>query len=135
MPAPIGLQINRRYSDLDLDMLVHPHTGDLVVRYDDSAINGSIRNIIKTRVGEKHFLPDFGSSVFNVLFEPFHPTTRIALQDQIRSTITNQEPRVELISVVVNENIRMDGYEVTIMYSPVNETKVVTLEFFLDRLR
>lgn len=135
MPAPIGIQINRRYSDLDLDMLVHPHTGDLVSRKNESAINGSIQNIIKTKTGERVFNPNFGSSVYSVLFEPFHPTTKIALRDQIRSTIVNQEPRVVLSDVRVNENISKDGYQITIAYSPINETRIVTLEFFLDRLR
>ncbi|MEO1942685.1 MAG: GPW/gp25 family protein [Candidatus Thioglobus sp.] len=135
MPAPISLQINRRYSDLDLDMLPHPHTHDLTVRYDEAAINGSIKNIIKTKPGERVFRPTFGSTIYSVLFEPFHPTTKIALKDQIRSTIINHEPRVVLKIVNIIERQEKDGYEITIKYTPINETKIVTLEFFLERLR
>lgn len=135
MPAPIRRKINRKYKDLDLDMLIHPHTGDLVARVDDSAINGSLMSIIKTKKGEKVFNPKFGSNIHSSLFEPFHPTTSISLESQIKSTISLQEPRVRLHSVVVLGNESKNGYAVTITYSPINENRVVSLELFLERLR
>jgi phage baseplate assembly protein W len=135
MPAPIRRKINRKYRDLDLDMLVHPHTGDLVARVDDSAINASLMAIIKTKKGEKPFDPNFGSTIYNSLFEPFHPTTSLSLQARIKSTINIQEPRVKLHSVVVDANESKNGYSVTITYSPINENRVVDMIFFLERLR
>ena len=40
MPQPIKTEITRRYRDIDLDMIVHPLTNDIVGRNDVEAING-----------------------------------------------------------------------------------------------
>jgi phage baseplate assembly protein W len=135
MPQPIRTQINRKYSDIDLDMLVHPHTNDVVGRYDHSAINGSIMNIIKTKKGERVFNPDFGSTVYNSLFQPMSSTTRITLEAQIENAINTQEPRADLQSVTVKAVPDENRYAVWIVYVPINEQEIVELDFFLDRLR
>ena len=62
---PLRREVNRRYKDIDLDLIVHPHTNDLVGRYDDEALTGSIINIIRTRRGERVFNPDFGSNIYS----------------------------------------------------------------------
>ena len=61
--------INRRFKDIDLDMIIHPHTNDVVGRYDDDALVGSILNIIKTRKGERVFQPDFGSTITDLIID------------------------------------------------------------------
>ena len=135
MPKINSTTNNRQYKDLDLDMQIHPHTHDLVSRLDDIAINGSLMNIIKTRKGERVFNPSFGSTIYNSLFEPMHPRVSIDLKTQIENTINNQEPRVNLRSVLVESMVERNGYEITITYTPINETRIVELEFFLQRLR
>ena len=135
MPGPIRKQINRRYKDLDLDMHVHPHTDDLIVNVDDTAINGSLMHIIKTRKGEREFNNTFGSTIYNVLFEPMHWSVTVELRTHIENTINSQEPRINLRSVDVVELTQSNGYEISITYTPINETRIVELEFFLERLR
>jgi phage baseplate assembly protein W len=81
------------------------------------------------------FNPSFGSTIFSSLFEPMHPRVAIDLKSQIENTINSQEPRVNLRSVLVTQMVERNGYEITITYTPINETRVVELEFFLQRLR
>ncbi len=64
-----------------------------------------------------------------------HPRVAIDLKSQIENTINSQEPRVNLRSVLVTQMVERNGYEITITYTPINETRVVELEFFLQRLR
>lgn len=135
MPDLIRTKINRRYKDLDLDMIVHPMTADISARYDDAAINGSLMNIIKTKKGERAFNPTFGSNIYSYLFEPLEPIVKIDLKDEIVSVLANQEPRIVLHSVLVEINDNLDGYDITISYAPINENRIVNLEFFLNRLR
>ena len=66
MPAPIHTKRLRKYRDLDLDMLVHPLTNDIVGRSDVDAINGSIIRIIRTQRGERVFQSAFGSKAINL---------------------------------------------------------------------
>jgi len=135
MPAPIRTQRVRKYRDLDLDMLVHPMTQDIVGRSDVDAINGSIIHIIRTQRGERVFQSAFGSTIYHSLFEPMITETRVILEGAIQEAINHFEPRVDLTGVQVTADPDRNGYEVTIVYVPINEGSPVTLDFFLNRLR
>ena len=135
MPAPIRTQRVRKYRDLDLDMLVHPMTNDIVGRSDVDAINGSIIHIIRTQRGERVFQSSFGSTIYHSLFEPMATETRVILEGAIQEAINHFEPRVDLTGVQVTADPDRNGYEVTIVYVPINEGSPVTLDFFLNRLR
>ena len=135
MPAPIRTQRVRKYRDLDLDMLVHPMTNDIVGRSDVDAINGSIIHIIRTQRGERVFQSSFGSTIYHSLFEPMATETRVILEGAIQEAINHFEPRVDLTGVQVTADPDRNGYEVTIVYVPINEGSPVSLDFFLNRLR
>jgi phage baseplate assembly protein W len=132
---PLRREINRRYKDIDLDMIVHPHTNDIVGRYDDEALTGSVINIIRTRRGERVFNPDFGSTIYSSLFEPMSSSTRIMLEAQIENALEQHEPRITLQYVNITVNEAMNRYDVTIAYVPVSGGNMVEIEFFLNRLR
>ena len=135
MPAPIRTKRLRKYRDLDLDMLVHPLTNDVVARSDVDSINGSIIRIIRTQRGERVFQSAFGSTIYHSLFEPMSIETRVVLEGSIEQAIRRFEPRCELKGVQVEADPDRNGYSVTIVYVPVNEGSPVALDFFLNRLR
>lgn len=135
MPEPIRTTRLRKYRDLDLDMLVHPMTNDVVGRSDVDAINGSIIRIIRTQRGERVFQSKFGSTIFHSLFEPMSIETRVVLEGAIEQAIRRFESRCKLNGVSVEADPDRNGYEVTIVYTPINEGSPVTLDFFLNRLR
>ena len=83
---------------------------------DTSAIARSIRNIVFTQPGEKFFNPDFGSRISESLFENVDEVSAIAIEDEIRSSIINFEPRVNLLNVLVNPNPDDNEMNVTIEY-------------------
>ena len=135
MPAPIKTTRIRKYRDIDLDFIVHPMTNDIVGRSDVDAINGSVINIIKTQRGERVFQSEFGSTIYHSLFEPMITETRVILEAAIEEAINLHEPRIELQGVKVTPDPDRNGYEVTIVYFPINEGSPVELDFFLNRLR
>ena len=51
--------------------------------------------------GEKFFEPDFGSRVSKLLFENVDDITASQIQEEIEYSISNYEPRVNLIDVEV----------------------------------
>ena len=133
--ASVNRTINRRYKDIDLDMIIHPHTNDVVGRYDDEALVGSMLNIIKTRKGERVFQPDFGSTIYNSLFEPMSASTRISLEAQIENALHQHEPRIQVNFIEVNVDIDENRYNVIIGFTPLNGGVMREIEFFLNRLR
>ena len=125
----------RTFSDLDFNFTAHPVTGDIVRRYDESAIKNSLKNLILTSNYERPFHSEIGSPVKRLLFEPATPMLQVMLQRAIADTVNNFEPRVELLNVdvVVSE----DTYEVyvTIEFQIVNTTQPLTLDLTLERTR
>ena len=131
---PLSTNI-RTWSDLDLDFVAHPVTGDIVVKKNVESIKRSVRNLIQTNEHERPFHPEIGSNITGILFELVSPTTAVVLQSSIRQVITNYEPRVELVDIRVIADENRNGYHVTITFEPINISEPVTIEFFLERLR
>lgn len=125
----------RTFVDLDLNFLANPATGDVSKKYDENAIKQSIKNLILTNHYERPFHPEIGSQINSLLFEPFTPLTQAMIERAIINTITNFEPRVELLGVNVIQNPDNNTLYVTITFTIVNTTTPVTLDFTLQRTR
>ena len=74
---------NRRwYTDIDINMLNHPQSKDLVLKYDISAIKRSVRNLLSTNNYERPFKPGLGVDLRGMLFE-LNSTPTDVLKDDI----------------------------------------------------
>ena len=94
----------------------NPLNDDLIALKNSSAIARSIRNIVFTQPGEKFFNPDFGSRISESLFENVDEVSALAIEDEIKSSIINFEPRVNLLNTVVVPNPDDNEMNVTIEY-------------------
>jgi len=133
----MAVVVNRQpdYTDLDLDFLVHPTTGDVVKKTGNDAIKRSIRNLVFTNFYERPFRPWVGSGVRQMLFENATPLTMIHIKDAIEQLIRNFEPRVDLIAVEVAEDLDNNGFQVAIIYTIINTGLPVQINLFLERIR
>jgi phage baseplate assembly protein W len=125
----------KRYSDLDLDFIPHPISGDITIKYDENAVKRSIRNLIFTATGEKLFHPEIKSNLRNFLFDNFVPRLFVQIQMEIRDIITNYEPRAEIKDVVVIQSPDQNVLNVTVMFRVVGMPNITTMNFPLERLR
>ena len=116
MPQQRGSQ---SFKDISMSFETNPLNEDLIALKNSSAIARSIRNIVFTQPGEKFFNPEFGSRVSESLFEVVDEVSTIAIRDEIRSSIINYEPRVNLLDVLVNPNPDENEMNVTIKYEIV----------------
>jgi len=125
----------RIFSDIDLNFMAHPITGDIAKKYDENAIKQSLKCLILTVNYERPFHPEIGSQVNNLLFEPASPMTQNMLEMTIRNTINNFEPRVNLLNVVVSFD--NDNYNVYIIitFKIVNTERPIQFEIILQRTR
>ena len=113
MPAQ---RVSKKFKDLSMSFKFNPLSGDLITLKNENAIARAVRNIVSTTPGEKLFDPDFGSSVSEILFENVDDITAVSIKDEIRSSLANYEPRVELIDVNVNPNFDANQFDVIITY-------------------
>ena len=109
-------RVKRKFKDISMSFETNPLNDDLVSLSDTSAIARSIRNIVFTSPGEKFFNPDFGSRISESLFENVDDVSALAIEDEIRSSIINFEPRVNLLNTNVVPNPDDNEMNVTIEY-------------------
>jgi phage baseplate assembly protein W len=112
-------RVSQTFKDISMSFETNPLNDDLIALKNSSAIARSIRNIVFTQPGEKFFNPEFGSRVSESLFEIVDEVSTIAIRDEIRSSIINYEPRVNLLDVLVNPNPDENEMNVTIKYEIV----------------
>ena len=125
-------RVKRKFKDISMSFESNPLNDDLVSLSDTAAIARSLRNIVFTQPGEKFFNPDFGSRISESLFENVDEVSALAIEDEIRSSIINFEPRVNLLDTVVVPNPDDNEMNVTIEYEIVGiDIPPQQLEFVL----
>ena len=112
-------RVKQEFKDISMSFQSNPLNDDLIALKNTTAIARSIRNIVFTQPGEKFFKPTFGSRVTESLFENVDSSTASILRDEIRNSIKNFEPRVDLISVNVSPNVESNEMNVTIQYEVI----------------
>jgi phage baseplate assembly protein W len=112
-------RVSKGFKDLSMSFQVNPLNYDIIAIKNETAIARSIRNLVFTLRGERFFNSNLGSGVSKVLFENMDEITASVLQDEIKNTIDNYEPRVNLISVDVSPNYDTNEFYTTITYNIV----------------
>ena len=107
---------SKALKDINLSFKRHPVTNDLVAIKNEDAIKKSVKNIIFTILGEKPFLPLFGSKLNNSLFELDTNFNETKISDEINSVLLNNEPRISNILVSVSNPADSHELNVTIQY-------------------
>ena len=126
-------RVSRRwFTDIDINMTLHPQTGDTIVKSDILAIKRSVRNLISTNLYERPFKPSLGLNLRGMLFE-LSTQDNIVLKNNIRSLITSFEPRANVTEILVSE-IGND-LNVTMMFTIHNDPSPQELDLVLQRVR
>tara|TARA_R100001129_G_scaffold184794_1_gene170721 strand:+ start:31 stop:432 length:402 start_codon:yes stop_codon:yes gene_type:complete len=112
-------RVTQKFKDISMSFETNPLNDDLIGLKNTSAIARSLRNIVFTQPGEKFFNPDFGSRISESLFENVDEVSALAIQDEIKSSIINFEPRVNLLNTKVVPNPELNEMNVTIEYEIV----------------
>jgi phage baseplate assembly protein W len=116
MPLEI---VSQAFRDISMSFKKNPVNDDMVPLKNEVAISRALRNIVYTIPGERPFQPEFGTDINRSLFENMTSISAGIIKDQIESSITRFEPRVDLIDVSVFPNYDNNEYEVTINYKVV----------------
>ena len=111
--------ISKGFKDISLSFLRHPATNDIGTLNNEDAIKRSVVNLIRTRVGERFFNSLLVSNVENYFFELADSGIVDPLQEEIKTVISNFEPRVTVRSVDVAVYPEDNELDVTITYDIV----------------
>mgnify|MGYP003108990683 FL=1 len=108
--------ISRTFKDISLSFKRHPVTNDIISLKNEDAIKRSVQNIVLTMVGEKAFVPYFGTNVNDSLFNLNTSVEAVGLKEQITTAINNFEPRVNNLNVTVTVDADSNDMYATIEY-------------------
>ena len=129
-------RVSQGFKDISMSFQVNPLNLDLIALKNETAIARSIRNIVFTLPGEKFFDSNFGSRISNSLFENVDEISASIIRDEIRNSITNYEPRVELIDVQTTPDYNNTSFDVLIQYRIIGaDVPPQQLEFVLQHPR
>ena len=123
------------YSDLRKDLEIHPVSKDIALKYDEESVKESIKNLLLTDRGERLFQPSIGGNIKATLFENNTPATIKLLQDAVKDTINNYEPRANLIDVEVISKYDENTIAVNVVFYVRNLQDPVSLTVLLERIR
>ena len=107
---------SRAFKDISLSFKPHPVTKDLPVLTNERAIVRSVRNLVETIPTERFFNSLIGTDIRDMLFDNFTANTVMVIEDQIRNTIRNFEPRVGNIGVEVDAIMDSNALNVKVLF-------------------
>ena len=109
-------RLSRGFKDLSASFQTNPLSNDLIALKNESAIARSVRNLVLTIQGERPFQPVLGTGVSRLLFENMDKLTASAIRSELRTTIENYEPRVEINEIIVEADFEKNAFDVTLQY-------------------
>ena len=129
-------RVSQGFKDISMTFQSNPLNSDLIAIKNENAIARSLRNIVFTTPGEKFFNQSFGSRISESLFENIDEITATIIVDEIRQSIDNYEPRVEVDDVKAFPDYENNSFDVTITYDVIgSEIPTQELQFVLQSSR
>ena len=107
---------SRAFKDINLSFKRHPVTNDVITINDEDAIKRSVKNIIFTILGEKPFVPQFGSVIGESLFDLNTSLNEVRVTDEIKASLALYEPRIGNISATVSLYPDSNEMNATVQY-------------------
>jgi len=96
--------------------------------YDFELIKQDLINRLSVRKGERVENPEFGTIIYDMLFEPLTSAAKQAVADDI-TEILNADPRLNATDIIVSEANTGISIEATITYVPYDITEKLTFSF------
>lgn len=129
-------RVSQAFKDTGTTFQHNPLNGDLLVVKNATAIARSLKNLIFTHPSERFFNPNLGSGVSRLVFEPLDTLSTDVVEDEIKRTIENFEPRVTLLSVRAKPDFDKNELNITIKYRIIGiDVPAQELAFALQQSR
>lgn len=111
----MATEMVRIWSEIDR-RFVQDAQGTLKVAENVRAVMSSIDCILKTRKGERVMLPEFGSSLASVIFEPINATAVKFLSRSLKDDIERWDDRVLITSLDIYPDPDSNLISITILF-------------------
>jgi phage baseplate assembly protein W len=100
---------------------------------DYELVKRDLLNHFYLRRGEKLMNPNFGSIIWDSLFEPFTDSLRTSISDDVKR-IAAYEIRLTLDTIIITEFEHGMQLELEVTYLPTDQTELIVLRFDRESL-
>ena len=119
----------------DIDITLNKKiNGDINDMTDENAVKNSLINLFSTMRGSRRMIPQFGTSLYNYLFEQLDDTTAYAIGNELYSVVQMWDDRIEIKDLLVKPNYDKNQYNITIQYLIKSFTEIQTFQTTLYAL-
>ena len=95
---------------------------------DLALVKRNLLNHFKIRKGEKLMQPNFGSIIWNTLFEPLTEETKKIIIDDV-TAVVGYDPRLIIDGVIIQQLDSGLQLQISLTYKPANLTTTMNLNF------
>ena len=96
--------------------------------YDFEVAKQDLINRLSVRKGERVENPEFGTIIYDAIFEPFTEGLKDAIVEDITANL-NADPRISTEEILVTEADKGIAIQATITYVPLNITEKLRFNF------
>ena len=96
--------------------------------YDFECAKQDLINRLSIRKGERVENPEFGTIIYDAIFEPFTDVLKDAIVEDITANL-NADPRISTEEILVTEADKGIAIQATITYVPLNITEKLRFNF------
>ena len=96
--------------------------------YDFEVAKQDLINRLSVRKGERVENPEFGTIIYDAIFEPFTEALKDAIIDDVTANL-NADPRISTDEILVSEVDHGISIQATITYVPLNITEKLQFNF------
>ena len=96
--------------------------------YDFEVAKQDLINRLSVRKGERVENPEFGTIIYDAIFEPFTDDLKEAIIEDITANL-NTDPRISTEDILVTEADKGIAIQATITYVPLNITEKLRFNF------
>jgi phage baseplate assembly protein W len=99
--------------------------------YNDQEIRSNLIHLLLTRKGSRYYLPDFGTRLYEYLFEPLDGPTFSEIETEIRDSVSEYLPGITITKITITA--ASDGDEDKGSYISDNDTRVFRVPNISDK--
>ena len=75
----------------------------------DQEIRSNLIHLLLTRKGSRYYLPDFGTKLYEFIFEPLDGITFEAIKDDIRDNVSKYIPNILINDIIIKPYTEYDS--------------------------
>lgn len=126
---------NPVYIDINSNFDRNAVTGEVSKKINVESVKQSVKFLLLTSPMERPFQPTIGGGLNKLLFENVDSGLQIRVEEMIKTTLTNHEPRAEYLGSKISFQPDRNGASITVNFMIKRLREEVSIDAFIERTR